>query len=116
MLQSKTSSTEKPSSSSKFQQEQKSEPSKPIVYNKGQDAITHNGFPTLIFLAQIHPCQKKFQSSADVIVVSKEIATANYECNTFLKLKIKIEESCKKKIASSFSLDKIVTIIAAGVE
>lgn len=116
MSQSKTSSTEKPPSSSKFQQEQKSEPPKPIVHKKGQDAITHNGFPTLTFPAQIHPRQKKFQPSADVTAVSKEVATANYERDTFLKLGIKIEESREKKIASGFSLDKTATVVAAGVE
>ena len=116
MSHSKTSSTEEPPSSSKSPQEQKSEPPKPIAHKKGQDAITHNGFPTLTFPAQIHPRQKKFQPSADVSVVSKEVATANYERDTFVKLGIKIEECREKKIASGFSLNKTAAVVAAGVE
>lgn len=49
-------------------------------------------------------------------MVSKEVATANYERDTFLKLGIKIEESREKKRASGFSLDKTATVVAIGVE
>lgn len=93
--------------------EQKPEPPKPIV-EKGRDATTHNRFRILTFPAQIHPRQKKFQPSADISVVGKEVATAKYERDTFLKAGIKIEESCGRGGAVSLRLEDKRAAVAAG--
>lgn len=109
-------STGEPPSSPQSPQEQKPEPPK-IIIEKGGDAIAHNGFRTLTFPAQIHPRQKKFQGGADVGVVSKEVATAKYERDTFLNAGIKIEKSRGRGGAVSLPLeDNRGTVAAVGGE
>lgn len=116
MSQPKSQSTGEPSDLSQTPQRQEPEAPKPSV-EKGPDTITHKALRTLTFPTRIHPRQKKFQPSAEISVVSKEVATANYERDTFLKAGIKVEESCgENKDASGFLLDETATAAGAGME
>lgn len=115
MSHSKTSSTEEPPCSSQCPQGQDLEPPKPIV-EKGRGTITQNDFLNLTFPEQLHLRQKKFQPSAMISVVSKEISTAKYERDMLLKAGIQIDHSHEKGGASGVSRDKTATVAAARLE
>lgn len=123
MAQSKMPSTGNPStgnppsgnppSSSQSSQKKKIEPSN-LIADEGRDTTTHIGFRTLAFPPQIHPRPKSFNPSEKISVVGKEVATANYERDTFLKAGIKIEESRETAPALNLPPDRSASVDAAA--
>ena len=120
MAQSKTPSTGNspsgnPPSSSQSTQKKKLEPSN-LIADEGRDTTTHIGFRTLAFPPQIHPRPKSFNPGEKISVVGKEVATANYERDTFLKAGIKIEESRETAPALNLPPDRSASVDTAAAK
>lgn len=114
MAQCKPTSTGNPPSSSQSSQKKKPEPSNLIA--EACNRTTHVGFRALTFPPQIHPRQRSSHPGEKINLVGKELATANYERDTFLKAGIKIEESRESAAAPNLPSDRPASVAAAGAK